>query len=189
MPSRPPSSRSIVPSTLSAVSSRRRDGLVDRHLAADLAERAAPALAVRRAVAGDVGDVLRSARAAGRSAARPAGITCAGGISRPRSASRSATPKAGCRPSLEYVRRGRSSSVAPWRPRRSRPRPSPSRATSPDEGVDAVLDNIQERGGLGGITPAFSYHAARDIFPHNPRRKVQAARSRRALLPARPDRS
>ena len=41
------------------------------------------------------------------------------------------------------------------------------------EGVDAVLDNIQHRGGLGGITPAFSYHAARDIFPHNPAQKVQ----------------
>ena len=41
------------------------------------------------------------------------------------------------------------------------------------EGVDAVLENIQNRGGLGGITVAFSYHAARDIFPHNPRQKVQ----------------
>jgi hypothetical protein len=41
------------------------------------------------------------------------------------------------------------------------------------EGVDAVLDNIQHRGGLGGITPAFSYHAARDTFPHNPVQKVQ----------------
>ncbi len=41
-----------------------------------------------------------------------------------------------------------------------------------DEGIDAVLDNLQVRGGLSGITPAFVYHAARDIFPHNPRRKV-----------------
>lgn len=41
-----------------------------------------------------------------------------------------------------------------------------------DEGVDAVLDNIGHRGGLDGVTPAFVYHAARDIFPHNPRRKV-----------------
>lgn len=40
------------------------------------------------------------------------------------------------------------------------------------EGVDAVLDNVQHRGGLGGITAAFSYHAARDIFPHNPVQKV-----------------
>jgi hypothetical protein len=42
-----------------------------------------------------------------------------------------------------------------------------------DEGVGAVLDNLQERGGLGGISVAFAYHAARDVFPHNPRRKVQ----------------
>ena len=41
-----------------------------------------------------------------------------------------------------------------------------------DEGVETVLDNLQHRGGLGGITPAFVYHAARDVFPHNPRRKV-----------------
>ena len=41
-----------------------------------------------------------------------------------------------------------------------------------DEGVETVLANIQERGGLDGITPAFVYHAARDVFPHNPRRKV-----------------
>jgi hypothetical protein len=39
--------------------------------------------------------------------------------------------------------------------------------------VDAVLDNVQNRGGLGGVTVAFSYHAARDIFPHNPVQKVQ----------------
>jgi hypothetical protein len=42
-----------------------------------------------------------------------------------------------------------------------------------DEGVDAVLGNIQQRAGLGGIAPAFSYHAARDLFPHNPRRKIR----------------
>jgi hypothetical protein len=42
-----------------------------------------------------------------------------------------------------------------------------------DEGVEQVLANIQERAGLGGITPAFSYHALRDVFPHNPRRKVR----------------
>ena len=42
-----------------------------------------------------------------------------------------------------------------------------------DEGVDTVLGNIQDRAGLDGITPAFVYHAARDVFPHNPRRKVQ----------------
>ena len=36
-----------------------------------------------------------------------------------------------------------------------------------DEGVDTMLANIQERAGLGGITPAFSYHAARDVFPQD----------------------
>ena len=41
-----------------------------------------------------------------------------------------------------------------------------------DEGVETVLTNIQERAGLDGITPAFVYHAARDVFPHNPKRKV-----------------
>jgi hypothetical protein len=40
------------------------------------------------------------------------------------------------------------------------------------EGVDTVLENIQERAGLTGISPAFVYHAARDVFPHNPKRKV-----------------
>ncbi len=42
-----------------------------------------------------------------------------------------------------------------------------------DEGVSTVLDNVEHRAGLAGITPAFVYHAARDVFPHNPRRKVQ----------------
>ena len=35
-----------------------------------------------------------------------------------------------------------------------------------DEGVDAVLDNIQGRAGLGGVTMAAAYHASRDLFPH-----------------------
>jgi hypothetical protein len=42
-----------------------------------------------------------------------------------------------------------------------------------DEGVDVVLDNVQHRGGLDGITVAAAYHEARDIFPHNPARKVR----------------
>ena len=41
-----------------------------------------------------------------------------------------------------------------------------------DEGVEEVLDNIQDRAGLGGAMIAAVYHAARDVFPHNPRRKV-----------------
>ena len=41
-----------------------------------------------------------------------------------------------------------------------------------DEGVEEVLDNIQHRAGLGGAMIAAVYHAARDVFPHNPTRKV-----------------
>ena len=41
-----------------------------------------------------------------------------------------------------------------------------------DEGVDAALGNLHYRAGLDGVTPAFVYHAARDVFPHNPKRKV-----------------
>jgi hypothetical protein len=41
------------------------------------------------------------------------------------------------------------------------------------EGIDAVLDNVQERAGLGGIALAAVYHAGRDVFPHNPRRRVR----------------
>jgi hypothetical protein len=50
-----------------------------------------------------------------------------------------------------------------------------------DEGVETVLANLQDRAGVGGITPAFVYHAARDVFPHNPKRKV-VLRDRGALL-------
>ncbi len=42
-----------------------------------------------------------------------------------------------------------------------------------DEGVEEVLDNVQHRAGLGGITLAAVYHEARDLFPHNPRGKVR----------------
>ncbi len=41
-----------------------------------------------------------------------------------------------------------------------------------DEGVTQVLDNV-ERAGLSGILAAFAYHEARDVFPHNPARRVQ----------------
>ena len=37
----------------------------------------------------------------------------------------------------------------------------------------AALDNISGRAGLGGVTMAAAYHHGRDIFPHNPIRKVQ----------------
>jgi len=36
----------------------------------------------------------------------------------------------------------------------------------------AVLDNVAGRAGLGGVTMAAAYHHGRDIFPHNPTRKV-----------------
>src|SRR5919202_6025934 len=42
-----------------------------------------------------------------------------------------------------------------------------------DEGVETVLDNVQHRGGLGGVTVAAAYHEGRDLFPHNPRHKVR----------------
>jgi len=41
-----------------------------------------------------------------------------------------------------------------------------------DEGMAAVLDNIGGRAGLNGVTMAAAYHHGRDIFPHNPLRKV-----------------
>ena len=42
-----------------------------------------------------------------------------------------------------------------------------------DEGVEAVLDNIQHRSGAGGVTLATVYHEARDVLPHNPRGRVR----------------
>lgn len=42
-----------------------------------------------------------------------------------------------------------------------------------DEGFPNVLDNVQGRGGMQGVTLACAYHHARDIFPHNPVRKVR----------------
>jgi hypothetical protein len=41
-----------------------------------------------------------------------------------------------------------------------------------DEGMSTVLDNVAVRAGLGGVTMAAAYHHGRDIFPHNPTRKV-----------------
>jgi hypothetical protein len=42
-----------------------------------------------------------------------------------------------------------------------------------DEGYGHVLDTLRERGGAQAITLACSYHHARDVFPHSPRRKVR----------------
>lgn len=41
-----------------------------------------------------------------------------------------------------------------------------------DEGLEIVLDNLQGRGGLSGVTMAAAYHHSRDVFPHNPLRRV-----------------
>jgi hypothetical protein len=42
-----------------------------------------------------------------------------------------------------------------------------------DEGIETVLDNVQRRGGLDGLTVAAAYHEGRDVFPHSPVRKVR----------------
>ena len=41
------------------------------------------------------------------------------------------------------------------------------------EGRDTVLDNLQHRAGVDAITLAAVYHDARDVFPHNPLRRVR----------------
>ncbi len=42
-----------------------------------------------------------------------------------------------------------------------------------DEGIETVLDHVEHRGGLGGVTVAAAYHEGRDVFPHNPVRRVR----------------
>ena len=42
-----------------------------------------------------------------------------------------------------------------------------------DEGTATVLDNVQNRAGVDGLTMAVAYHDARDLFPHSPVRKVR----------------
>jgi hypothetical protein len=42
-----------------------------------------------------------------------------------------------------------------------------------DEGTGTVLDNLKDRAGVDGLTMAVAYHDGRDIFPHNPVRKVR----------------
>src|SRR5258708_7890889 len=41
-----------------------------------------------------------------------------------------------------------------------------------DEGAEAVVANLRGRAALTGVAVAASYHAARDLLPHNPRRVV-----------------
>ncbi|MFD0278019.1 hypothetical protein ACFVHB_29500 [Kitasatospora sp. NPDC127111] len=42
-----------------------------------------------------------------------------------------------------------------------------------DEGADTFFGNLTDRAGVGGVSLASVYHAARDVFPHNPRRVVR----------------
>jgi hypothetical protein len=52
-----------------------------------------------------------------------------------------------------------------------------------DEGIETVLDNVEHRGGLGGVTVAAAYHEGRDVFPHNPVRKVRFLQSGAIFFP------
>lgn len=55
-----------------------------------------------------------------------------------------------------------------------------------DEGIEAVLDNVEHRGGLGGLTVAAAYHEGRDLFPHNPVRRVRFLESGAVFFPPGP---
>ena len=57
-----------------------------------------------------------------------------------------------------------------------------------DEGIETVLDNVQERAGLRGISVAAAYHEGRDVFPHNPVRKVRFLESGAVFFPPDPER-
>ncbi|HET7466430.1 MAG TPA: hypothetical protein VFL29_07170 [Candidatus Dormibacteraeota bacterium] len=54
--------------------------------------------------------------------------------------------------------------------------------------MDTVLDNIAGRAGLGGVTVAAAYHHGRDIFPHNPKRKVHFLEGGTVFFQPDPDR-
>ncbi len=41
-----------------------------------------------------------------------------------------------------------------------------------DEGIDTVLANLRDRATLDAVSLSATYHDARDVFPHNPRRTV-----------------
>ena len=57
-----------------------------------------------------------------------------------------------------------------------------------DEGIERVLENLQERGGLGGATVAAAYHAARDVFPHAERRRLRFQRGGEVFFAPEPGR-
>lgn len=52
-----------------------------------------------------------------------------------------------------------------------------------DEGPQAVVANLSERAALTGVAVAASYHAARDLLPHNPRRVVAYQESGAVYFP------
>jgi hypothetical protein len=41
-----------------------------------------------------------------------------------------------------------------------------------DEGIDTVLGNLRDRAGVDAVSLSATYHDARDVLPHNPRRTV-----------------
>ena len=55
-----------------------------------------------------------------------------------------------------------------------------------DEGIETVLDNVEHRGGLGGVTVAAAYHEGRDLFPHNPVRRVRFLEGGAVFFPPGP---
>jgi hypothetical protein len=55
-----------------------------------------------------------------------------------------------------------------------------------DEGIEAVLDNVEQRGGLGGVTVAAAYHEGRDVFPHNPVHRVRFLEGGAVFFPPGP---
>lgn len=57
-----------------------------------------------------------------------------------------------------------------------------------DEGVDVVLGRLSERAGVDGVTVAAVYHHGRDIFPHNPLRKVRFLEGGTAFFRPEPER-
>jgi len=55
-----------------------------------------------------------------------------------------------------------------------------------DEGIETVLDNVEHRGGLGGVTVAAAYHEGRDVFPHNPVHRIRFLESGAVFFPPGP---
>ena len=45
-----------------------------------------------------------------------------------------------------------------------------------DEGFETVVDRIRDLAGADAVAMACNYHHSRDVFPHNPRRKVRFMR-------------